>query len=505
MPKIRFDPAWGLMLPGAAASFLAFANPLVRLPFLILAVPLVLALMARTATDGRQALRRGWFFGWLCASASLYWIAIPVHDYGFLPWVLAVPCPMLMAAVLAIYPAAFCWLLRKTSPPLGALGSGLLAFLAWTGLEALKGWLFSGFPWLPLAASLACWPAAIQSVSLIGAYGLSGVLAGCGVWLAGPGLSPRLAALAVLAALAGYGLWAVDRPVATDGEMSAALVQGDIDQAQRWDASTLNLAIQTYIDLSRSVMSKKPDVVVWPETSLTYFVQEDSHQTGLVRDFVRSSGVPLVAGAPGYERTKTGADIFNRAYLITDKGLEAFYDKMHLVPFGEYAPFGKDIPILSSLMQGVGAFTPGLEDAPLRHGRLAMGMLICYECIFPELAQKRVSDGANVLVNISNDAWFGRSAAPRQHLELAVLRAVEQNRFLLRSTNTGVTALVDPRGRVLDQTELFTRAAVSVTGVGLVSETTVYHRLYGLLELACSLLALAALGFITFKKRNQDR
>ncbi|WP_243362875.1 apolipoprotein N-acyltransferase [Fundidesulfovibrio terrae] len=491
-----------LVLLGTAAGFLAFANPVARLPLLVLGFPWVLAQLARQARDSRHALKLGWLTGAAAASASLYWIALPVHDYGFLPWILAVPCPLLMGAALGMYPAVFCWLLFATRESLRPMAWGALAGFSWIALEALRGWLFSGFPWLPLAAALVPWTPAIQAAALIGAYGLSGVLAACGVWLAGPGIASRAACAATLAALFTYGLWAVDQPVATSGECSAAMVQGNIDQAQKWEPDTLSRAIQQYADLSGPVLSPKPDVVIWPETALTFFVQEPGPESVQVKAFVKRAGVPLLAGAPGYERVGRNALVFNRAYLIAPSGQETFYEKEHLVPFGEYAPFGQDIPILSALLQGVGAFTPGTATAPLKAGRLAMGMLICYESIFPELAQKRVEAGANVLVNISNDAWFGRSAAPEQHLELARLRAVEQERFLLRATNTGYTALIDPKGRSSHQTQLFQEAAVAVTGVGLITETTVYHRLHGRLEAGAGLAALALLGFAAVKKRK---
>lgn len=505
MTRPRPDASWWLILLGAAASFLAFGNPVARLPFLVLAAPLAWALLAATAPDARRALKRGWLCGWLGASASLYWIAIPVHDYGFLPWVLAVPCPLLMGAVLGGYPALFCWAAHVAGRRLSPLALGGFAALAWTALEAAKGYLFSGFPWLPLAAALTPWPLAIQGVSVIGAYGLSGLLAGCGVWLAGPGALPRAVAALTLLLLAGHGAWALSRPVVTTGQFNAAMIQGNIDQAAKWDPQSLEQAVGSYIGLSRQVLASRPEVVIWPETALTFFVQEPSALSSMVRRFAAESGAAVLAGAPGYERRGRDADIFNRAYLVTGEGLGDFYDKEHLVPFGEYAPFGKGVPILSDLMQGVGAFTPGVKTAPLRHGRLAMGMLICYESIFPELAQARVAAGANVLVNISNDAWFGRSAAPRQHLELAVLRAVEQNRFLLRATNTGITALVDPRGRVSGETALFTEAAASVSGVGLVSETTVYHGLHGHLEFFSGFAALAVMALAAFtNKRARD-
>ncbi|MFZ5426214.1 MAG: apolipoprotein N-acyltransferase, partial [Thermodesulfobacteriota bacterium] len=187
MPRTRTDVSWCLVLAGAAGSFLAFANPVVRLPLLALAFPWALAMLARSAHDARTALKRGWLTGWIAASASLYWIAIPVHDYGFLPWILAVPCPLLMAAVLGAYPALFCWLLHKAAPRMNPLTAGVFAGLSWTAVEALRGWLFTGFPWFPLAVALAPWPLAIQGAAVIGAYGLSGLLAACGVWLAGPG------------------------------------------------------------------------------------------------------------------------------------------------------------------------------------------------------------------------------------------------------------------------------------------------------------------------------
>jgi len=491
-----------LALLSGLASFLAFANPFVRLPFLVVCVPWTLALMAKRTDGARAAFKWGWIAGSLAATASLYWIVLPVHTYGFLPWPLAVPCPILVGMVLGIYPGLFCAALHLTKRSMRPLAWGLFAALVWTALEALRGWLFSGFPWLPLAVAFAPWPVAIQSVSIIGAFGLSGILAACGVWLAGPGAAPRAATAVTLALLAGYGLWALQAPVPVDGRFNAAMIQGNVDQGIKWEPDTLDKIIHKYSVLSQKVMPERPDILIWPETALTFFVQQKSVERTLVDDFIRTLGIPLVAGAPGYERGNTHVRVFNRAYLFGSQGLEGFYDKEHLVPFGEYAPFGQDIPLLASLMKGVGAFTPGTNTAPLVSGRLAMGMLICYEAIFPRLARDRVAAGANVLVNISNDAWFGRSSAPGQHLELAALRAVEQRRFLLRCTNTGITALIDPQGRVTHETPLFADAAVSVSGVGLISAKTIYYHIEGWLEALCALAALLLLAWTAIVKKG---
>ena len=158
---------------------------------------------------------------------------------------------------------------------------------------------------------------------------------------------------------------------------------------------------------------------------------------------------------------KREPDVFNRAFLLGPNGdTVGYYDKEHLVPFGEYLPEWLNWGFLEALLQGVGVYQTGTATAPLRHDNLALGMLICYEGIFPWLAQNRVAEGANILVDISNDGWFGNTPAARQHLYLTALRAVEQNRWILRGTNTGISVVVDPRGRLAMQGGQFKAQAV---------------------------------------------
>ena len=502
-----FGGARALAALGAAGAFLAFANPVARFPLLIVLFPWCLGRLALSAQSPKRAFRLGWLCGTLAASAGLYWIALPVHDFGFLPWILAVPCPMAMGCVLGLYTGLFCWALARTRGAFGPVLWGVFAGLFWWGLEALKGWLFTGFPWFPLAEALVPWPWAIQSVNVVGAYGLSALLATVGVWLAsaepGSKARPILAALALSALLAGYGWWSLDRPLAPSGVFSAALIQGNVDQSVKWSPDVQEDTIRKYAGLSRETLFAKPDILLWPETAMPFFLQEQTPLSAMVRDFARQAGVPLVTGSPGFERAK-GREVlvFNSAFLVNPDGAVSQYDKQHLVPFGEYAPFGSDIPILEALLQGVGAFTPGRRTAPLRWGRVAMGMLICYESIFPELAQKRVDDGANVLVNLSNDAWFGRSAAPVQQLELAALRAVEQGRSLVRATNTGISAVIDSRGRIAHPTGLFTDAAPVVDNISLFDDVTLFHLAHGWLE---GLAGLAALGLLAFAALAKNR
>ncbi len=502
------DGAVALAVLGGAGAFFAFANPVARLPLLILLFPWCLARLALMVQSPKRAFRLGWLCGTLAASAGLYWIALPVHYFGFLPWILAVPCPIAMGCVLGLYTGLFCWVLYITRGSFGPVLWGVFAGLFWWGQEAVKGLLFTGFPWFPLAEALVPWPWAIQSVSVIGAYGLSALLAMCAVWLAAAGQGfkarPVVAALGLLAILTGYGVWSLNRPLTPSGSFSAALVQGNVDQNVKWSPDMQDETIHRYTSLSSDALIHKPDILLWPETAMPFFFQEPSTQSAKVAEFARRSGIPLVTGSPGFERGKDREVlIFNSAFLVTPDGAVSQYDKQHLVPFGEYAPFGNGIPILDTLLQGVGAFTPGTRTEPLRWGRVAMGMLICYESIFPELAQKRVEDGANVLVNLSNDAWFGRSAAPVQQLELAALRAVEQGRCLVRATNTGISAVIDAQGRVHNPTGLFISAAPVAENISLYSDTTLFHHAYGWLEGLAGLAALGLLAWaVSVKNRN---
>ncbi|MDY7000186.1 MAG: apolipoprotein N-acyltransferase [Thermodesulfobacteriota bacterium] len=461
-------------------AFIGFANPIFHLPVLALLLPGGAAWIGTHAASAKKAFYFGWLAGALAYAASLYWVALPVHNYGFLPWVLALPCPVLLGAYLGLYPAFFAlglYFCRELHWSLVGLGAGCL----WGLLEALRGMLFTGFPWLVLASAFSIRPFVLQGVSLIGAYGLSGVLTAIAVWL---GMEKkisrqRICALGLIALIAGYGLVRVSAPVPEIGNMDVSIIQGNIDQSLKWDPAYQEETVRRYLTLSdQEAESNAPDLIVWPETALPFYFQDLSPLGSQVLALAKEREVYILAGSPAYSHDMPADKYYlhNRAYLIGPKGIIDYYDKEHLVPFGEYIPFGEYLPFLSKLVQGVGDFMPGVKAGPITAGRLAPGVLICYETIYPELAQARVENGANVLVNISNDAWFGRSSAPRQHLHLSVLRAVEQGRYLVRATNTGISAVIDPRGGILSTTDLFKTQTLHVKKVGLVQEKTWYHR-----------------------------
>ncbi|MFZ5812098.1 MAG: apolipoprotein N-acyltransferase [Thermodesulfobacteriota bacterium] len=503
-----------MLLPILLAVFgtwFGFANPVLQIPGLILLFPVALTWIALRAPTPGRAAAAGMWAGGLGALGVLYWTAIPLRFYGNLPWVLALPTPVLLSMVMGLYVAAYAWLLQPVARRLSPLGLGLFAGALWTIIELARGALFSGFPWLNLSAALAPWPFAIQGAAIFGAYGLAGLLCAGTAWIvAGRFFSTTsLAGILVLAGLVIYGNFELRRPLPEARTIHVGIVQGNVDQSLKWDPAYQKTTVDTYLELSESEINQAPvDLLAWPETALPFYFQDGEELAGSVIRFARRHNVPVLTGSPAYTRNGEGYSLFNRVYLVTPDGAEfPRYDKTHLVPFGEYVPFARYLPFLSKLAHGAGDFRPGQDAAPLRHGDLALGVLICYEAIFPELAQKRVEAGANLLVNVSNDAWFGRSSAPAQHLGLAALRAVEQGRFLIRATNTGISAVIDPKGRILAQSGLFTTQSLGYGETALLTGQTPFHRLCGLIHWTCGVVAalLGAVAILSAPRRRHDR
>jgi len=486
------------MVMALAGAWFGFANPWLHFPAAILLLPAALVLTALRARSAGHAFRSGLLAALPGYAASLYWLAIPVHDYGNLPWALALPCPVLVGALLAAYGGVFAagmYLARhRATGPLGALLAGLL----WASLELLRNHFLTGFPWLTLASALSPWPAALGLASWVGGFGLSGAVAALGHALfAARGRAKLMVLPLALLVLLPASLRGPETPA---GEASVGLIQGNIDQGLKWDEAMQASIVKTYTDLSREAAGRYPlDLLVWPETAMPFYFQDPGVFADAVHAGAARTGVPLLAGAPAYSvPTAPGSPryvLHNRAYLLDGRGeTVSWYDKEHLVPFGEYVPLGEWLPFITKLVPGQFEFRPGVTTAPLTSGAMSMGLLICYEAIFPELAQKQVELGANVLVNISNDAWFGRSSAPLQHLHLAVLRAVEQNRAIIRGTNTGISVFIEPDGSLKDPSTLFTQAIVHDPHVPLLTETTFYHEHFFFIHLTFPLLTLALLA-----------
>jgi apolipoprotein N-acyltransferase len=254
------------------------------------------------------------------------------------------------------------------------------------------------------------------------------------------------------------------------------LVQGNIAQDTKWDPAFQQTTVDNYVRLSKEVTEQEPDLIVWPETATPFYFLADRKNTENLLQALQGIDSPLLFGSPAFRKTEKQLRFYNRAYLLNRDGMViGFYDKIHLVPFGEYVPWKKMLFFVDKLVQAAGDFASGEQAIVLNLAPAKVGVLICYEAIFPELSRDLVNAGANLLVNITNDAWFGRSSAPYQHLSMAVLRAVENRVPMARCANTGVSGFIDIRGRIFQTTDLFEEAILVGTlelGVG----KTLYSR-----------------------------
>ncbi len=478
----------GVFLLGVAGLWLGFPNDVLHIPPLALLYPAMLVRMAVAARTPSQAFRQAWFMGTVACAAALYWLAVPVHEVAALPWVLALPCALAIAAYVAVYGAVFCagaHVLHKKfrDIPFGVVRLCVALACLWYGLECARGWVFTGFPWLVTSAAFAPWPVMIQAASVVGAYALSAIYV-CATLMLQEAFAheytvrKRAALLAASSAIVCtvvlWGLYVLESTPRSYGQGDAAarviIAEGNINQNQKWDLALQEKTLDIYIQLTQDALMQKadgalPTIILWPETAMPFFIEQHPHLGRKLLRFTQSIKTPIVLGAPGAaanKDNKTGqVDIFNRAYVINEHGqLASFYDKSHLVPFGEYVPTWLALDFLAPLLQEIGDFTLGRQQKPLTVGSLSLGVLICYEGVFPELARQRVEDGANILLNLSNDGWFGDSSAPEQHLQLSLMRAVEQGRWLVRSTNTGISAIVDSNGRFLLKGQQFQRQSL---------------------------------------------
>jgi apolipoprotein N-acyltransferase len=391
-------------------------------------------------------------------------------------------------------------------PRLARLASAPLRVLAlaatWTALEFARANLLTGAPWDLLAHALYAHPLWIQSADVGGTFLISFLLAATGA-AAGEVLAgaPRrgaaaLTAGALLVAAAGYGALRLAGEDDGGPYVRVALVQGNVPNAWRVDPAHADQAFQAFATATAAVVSARPDLVVWPENAVSFLLAPNQRFATALLALLGAGGPPLLLGGPRFAPAGTGhVQFFNAAHLLAASGASlGVYDKRRLVPFAEYAPVPR-VPGLGWRFDAPGDYTPGGEPTIFPQPA-PFGVLICFEAIYPDLARDLVGHGARFLLNISNDAWFGTTAGLEQHFAIAVFRAVETRRALARATNTGITAVVEPSGRIGARFPTHVREAW-VIPVPLRVGTTLYGRLgdaFGWLVLAGAALAWWAAG-----------
>jgi apolipoprotein N-acyltransferase len=465
---------------------------------------LVPLLAAISNLSVRQSFRIGFITGLVHYLSLLYWVVPVMRTYGYLPLYLSVVILFLFAAVLALFPAVFSMTLSAVGiSPLRCL---ITVPMLWVTLEYVRSFIFTGFPWELLGYSQYLRLHLIQIADLFGVYGVSFLIAlgNAAVFLAltcisrktwhGRPISKPLALGASVLFVAGffltwiygtYRIQATDRLIAAAPTARVAVIQGNIDQAVKWDPVFQTATIKTYNRLSLAVKSEKPDLIVWPESATPFFLFYDRQPTKKVLAGIEQAGTDFLIGSPSFVRQGKKKIYYNSAYLISPgaKTIEK-YDKAHLVPYGEYVPFKKWLPFLGKLVAQAGDFRPGTPGKTLSWHQNALGVQICYEIIFPGLSRATVKNNAVLLINITNDAWFGKSSGPYQHFSMTIFRAVENRRALARAASTGISGFIDPAGRILSSTPLLEEATLA-RALPLIRSKTFYTRYGDILALAC--------------------
>jgi apolipoprotein N-acyltransferase len=486
--------AHGVALIAGALAALAMP-PLFWLPLAVLGIVAYVWLWD-TAPGPKSALMRGWAWGFGHFAVGSYWIVeafyVPPADYG----PLGVPIVTGLAVVLGFFPglaaAAARWLALRRPYLGGRYRRLVLLAVCWTAAEWLRGHVFTGYPWNPLGHVWALATALLQGASLFGVYGLGTFTF---LVLAAPAAGWRAATGALaFTLLAGFGGQAVlnSTPAEGSSDQSGAtlvrIVQPNVPQKEKWQASDVNEHVRRLIDMSRRDASARLAAVIWPETAVPFVVAGNSAALAVLADAAPPGGYLLTGAARAAGRIEDG--VWNSLLAIDGNGMvRAHYDKVHLVPLGEYIPFHKQLAPVSGAI-GRGSFEVGdgqvTIDLP---GLPPFSPTICYEAIFPG-AVTAPGERPAWLLNVTNDAWFGLSSGPYQHLTSARLRAIEEGLPMIRAANTGISAVIDPYGRLLASLDM-ERAGIIDHALPPARPATPYSRWGDWILLAVT-LALAA-------------
>jgi apolipoprotein N-acyltransferase len=487
--------------------------------FLIAWIALVPFLLSLYDKKPKQAFKAGIFLGMPYFFGTLYWIYHSINHYGGISLVTSIAIVILLCFYLSLYIGIFAFLfsitIRNTKLP--AL---LIAPVFWVVLEFLRSYLFTGFPWSSIGYTQYKFLTVIQIADITGIYGISFLVVAVNGALADiflikrrtkdmplfP-LSQTVIGLVVLLvftlATIIYGQIRLreERP---GNRFKASIIQGNIEQDKKWEPSYQNAVIEIYNDLSLKAISSSPSIIIWPETAVPFFFETDRVYTKELVDFQNQLNTYLLFGSVLIKGKTDERYLLSNSAVLLDKAgkVDYMYDKIHLVPFGEYVPLQKILFFLNKLVVGIGDYTRGDQYLRAETPFGDFAPLICYEIIFPGLVRKFYSNGGDFIVNITNDAWFGRTTGPFQHFSMTVFRAIENRKPVIRAANTGISGFIDSNGRIISKTNLFQMAVLTrdITTDSTRSFYAKYGDLFSYIWVVFSIILLTNLFGKTRKK-----
>ena len=494
-------------------------------------VPLLWSLLANDKQGKPLGALQGAALGYLCGFVwylgNCYWIYQTMYLYGGLEKPVAAGILVLFCLYLGLYHLLFGALIATFRSRFGRQVALLLSPFAWVAVELARSRI-TGLPWDLLGVAQVDNPMLTWLAPFTGAYGLSFVIAAVNaLWLVRIRIRERRHTRLVLTAVGvaivlfyGIGLRRLQRPSVMHADASAILLQENLEVgvAATGPQPTTQQLLESFSYLSRhpgnrmflgipeqrgtpvveflpNAAPMSTDLIVWPESPAP-FQENDPQFRAALSSLAREANAPIIVGNIGIERAENerGYRLLNSATFVTPQGgFAGRYDKMHLVPFGEYVPFRQLFFFAKNLLNEVGTFEPGTKRAVFSVNGHRYGTFICYESIFGDEVRHFTQEGAQVLINISNDGWYGDTSAPWQHLNMARMRAMENHRWVLRSTNTGVTASISPSGRVVAAAPRHVRTSVRVR-FSYENDLTFYAAHGDLFAYACALVTALALA-----------
>ena len=471
-------------------------------------VPLLIAVRGK---NSKASFYLGLLTGFIYFAGTIYWVYHSMYFYGGVPLILSILLLIVLSLYLALYTGIFSMLFNFLAGQT-AIPALLIVPVLWVTLEYVRTYALTGFPWSLLGYSQYKFLPFIQIADITGVYGVSFLVAAINGAIYDmaflrhdtsdtPLLSrwPRALGMIMLIVIVIASLvYGMEKLRETDkqGNIKVSVIQGNIRQDVKWDSRFQRTVIDTYKRLSIRALSASPDIIIWPESAVPFVIGYDKTLTEEIFAFPKQLNSHLLFGGVVAKQNETDkSGISNSAILLSPEGkVISIYDKIHLVPYGEYVPLRELFPFVDKMVTAIGDFVQGRETTVMETPLAKIGNLICYEIIFPGLVREFVNDGANLLVTITNDAWFGRTAAPYQHFSMAVFRAVENRVPVARAANTGISGFIDSRGRIIKKSDIFVEDALTekiATGSNK-SFYTKYGDIFAWLCAACSAMLIVS-------------
>lgn len=442
----------------------------------------------------RRPVSLFWYYliaGFLFRLGNLYWIYHVIQYYSSLTPLLAAGIVLLLCIYLGIFWGLCGYLLGVCCQRLGFATALFLAPFLWVVFE----WVLNlmQFPWCLSGYSQHSHLRIAQFATIFGVYGISWLIVAINsavttiIILRKYYYSCIIGTLLIIVVL--YGQYRISRPI-EGNVVTVGGIQGNVPQDVKIDYSYASEVNEKQIEMTKEILrTSRPDIIFWSESSTLYALEEGGGWSQEVYDLARRAGISMLIGSDSF----VGSKVYNRAFLVDKEGrIVTSYAKMYLVPFGEYVPFQSLLFFAGKVVPGSSDFSPGEEYTlfPLQGKQFAVQ--ICFEVVFPQLSRQFCRHGASLMTTITNDAWFGETSAPYQHFAMAVMRAIETRRYMVRIANTGVSGIIDPYGRILNQTGIFVPAKFT-SQVKLLTENTFYTDHGDILIYACFVMCMVVM------------